>query len=82
MLFRSFYGSSEPGTPPHRDSIPSNPLRPHSGETGGRSGDQRLRFQLEFSIVPPGRSFYCPAWVCDMKVTIREFSFFVAVNLA
>jgi hypothetical protein len=29
MFFRSFYGSSEPGTPPHHDSIPSNPLRPH-----------------------------------------------------
>ena len=29
MVFRSFYGSSEPGTPPHPDSIPSNPLRPH-----------------------------------------------------
>jgi hypothetical protein len=28
LVFRSFYGSSEPGTPPHRDSIPSNPLRP------------------------------------------------------
>src|SRR5262245_55120704 len=27
-VFRSFYGSSEPGTPPHHDSIPSNPLRP------------------------------------------------------
>src|SRR6266849_1538002 len=28
MVFRSFYGSSEPGTPFHHDSIPSNPLRP------------------------------------------------------
>ena len=30
MVFRSFYGSSEPGTPFHNDSIPSNPLRPPS----------------------------------------------------
>jgi ATP-dependent Clp protease adaptor protein ClpS len=30
MVFRSFYGSSEPGTPFHHDSIPSNPLRPLS----------------------------------------------------
>jgi len=29
LFFRSFYGSSEPGTPPHLDPIPSNPLRPH-----------------------------------------------------
>jgi len=29
LFFRSFYGSSEPGTPPHHDSIPSNPVRPH-----------------------------------------------------
>src|SRR5579884_773310 len=28
MVFRSFYGSSEPGTPRHNDSIPSKPLRP------------------------------------------------------
>ena len=28
LFFRSFYGSSEPGTPSHRDSIPSKPLRP------------------------------------------------------
>jgi hypothetical protein len=28
LFFRSFYGSSEPGTPPHRDSIPSKPVRP------------------------------------------------------
>src|ERR1019366_1772494 len=32
--FRSFYGSSEPGTPPHHDSIPSNPLRPHMVASG------------------------------------------------
>jgi hypothetical protein len=25
LFFRSFYGSSEPGTPSHRDSIPSKP---------------------------------------------------------
>src|SRR5580704_10932494 len=30
LFFRSFYGSSEPGTPLHRDSIPSKPLRPHA----------------------------------------------------
>jgi hypothetical protein len=30
LFFRSFYGSSEPGTPSHLDSIPSNPLRPPS----------------------------------------------------
>ena len=30
LFFRSFYGSSEPGTPSHLDSIPSNPLRPLS----------------------------------------------------
>src|SRR5438067_741162 len=28
LFFRSFYGSSEPGTPLHHDSFPSNPLRP------------------------------------------------------
>src|ERR1700722_6572315 len=28
MFFRSFYGSSETGTPPHHDTIPSNPWRP------------------------------------------------------
>src|SRR3977135_2843827 len=28
FVFRSFYGSSEPGTPHHNDSIPSNPWRP------------------------------------------------------
>ena len=28
VFFRSFNGSSEPGTPLHHDSIPSNPLRP------------------------------------------------------
>ena len=28
LVFRSFYGSSEPGTTFHNDSIPSNPLRP------------------------------------------------------
>jgi ATP-dependent Clp protease adaptor protein ClpS len=30
MVFRSFYGSSEPGMPFHNDSIPSNPVRPLS----------------------------------------------------
>jgi len=30
LVFRSFYGSSEPGTPRHNDSIPSKPLRPLS----------------------------------------------------
>jgi hypothetical protein len=30
LFFRSFNGSSEPGTPLHRDSIPSKPLRPHA----------------------------------------------------
>jgi hypothetical protein len=30
LFFRSFNGSSEPGTPLHRDSIPSKPLRPHN----------------------------------------------------
>jgi len=28
LCFRSFYGSSEPGTPFHNNSIPSNPVRP------------------------------------------------------
>jgi ATP-dependent Clp protease adaptor protein ClpS len=28
LVFRSFYGSSEPGTPFHNDTIPSNPVRP------------------------------------------------------
>ena len=28
LVFRSFYGSSEPGTPRHNESIPSKPLRP------------------------------------------------------
>ena len=28
VVFRSFYGSSEPGMPLHDDTIPSNPLRP------------------------------------------------------
>jgi ATP-dependent Clp protease adaptor protein ClpS len=30
VVFRSFYGSSEPDTPSHNDSIPSKPLRPQS----------------------------------------------------
>src|ERR1700685_103643 len=30
LFFRSFNGSSEPGTPLHRDSIPSKPLRSHA----------------------------------------------------
>jgi hypothetical protein len=29
LVFRSFNGSSEPGTPSHHNSIPSKPLRPH-----------------------------------------------------
>ena len=42
MFFRSFYGSSEPGTPPHHDPIPSNPLRPHIEHLAGGI----LRFQF------------------------------------
>ena len=37
MVFRSFYGSSEPDTPPHLDSIPSKPVRPR----GCRSAQPR-----------------------------------------
>jgi hypothetical protein len=34
FVFRSFNGSSEPGTPLHDESIPSKPLRPLLGNTG------------------------------------------------
>src|SRR5580704_6358920 len=48
LVFRSFYGSSEPGTPPHHDSIPSNPLRPHPcmEQLAVNRAGTRLRYNL------------------------------------
>jgi hypothetical protein len=48
MFFRSFYGSSEPGTPPHHDPIPSNPLRPH----------KRRRWRVAIFILALAAQFY------------------------
>ena len=52
LFFRSFYGSSEPGTPLHRDSIPSNPLRPHAQLDFNmvRWGDRPVRFEPRTEI--------------------------------
>src|SRR5258708_7324050 len=50
LFFRSFYGSSDPGTPPHRDSIPSNPLRPpdRSHTTRSTLGSARAEIGRQF----------------------------------
>ncbi len=52
LFFRSFYRSSEPGTPLHRDSIPSKPLRPHTRSVQRNSGFSRKSAAEVFPIVP------------------------------
>src|ERR1035438_4592677 len=53
--FRSFYGSSEPGTPPHHDSIPSNPL--HFGSCKINPCQVRISLKLNVPAVMPSEPF-------------------------
>src|ERR1035438_8190430 len=58
--FRSFYGSSEPGTPPHHDSIPSNPLRPQLVASG----------RYYSSILPPRRRVPFIIGICVIGIAL------------
>src|SRR5258708_3299676 len=60
MFFRSFYGSSEPGTPSHNETIPSKPvppLSPHINLLAGTSTAALQCCSISSMHIPSRRGF-------------------------